>query len=84
MPYFYSEAEVDIDVDEFVFACNPREIEKLIKVLKDENHLDNFTTNDAVSLQQEAFNESLKKLKKSYFQLSNEDIETIQNIAKKH
>lgn len=38
MPTFYAE-DIDIDPDEFVSSCNPREIEELIDALVEDGHI---------------------------------------------
>jgi hypothetical protein len=88
MPYFYSEAELDIDVDEFVDSCSNLEIKELILKLKKRGYLDSsngiVTDTEDRNLGQIFYDQALSKLQNSYYQLSNEDIETIAAIAKKY
>jgi hypothetical protein len=85
MPYFYSETEVEVTIDEFVESCKPRDIDELIQTLQEAGYLNNIAgkTGDKTALQL-TFEEALLKLQNTYYQLSNEEIETIQNIAKKY
>lgn len=85
MPYFYTEAEIDVDVHEFLDSCSNREIVDLIKELKDRRYLDTIGADaENRSLSQIFHEDALLKLQNSFYQLSNEEIETIQNIAKKY
>jgi hypothetical protein len=39
MPSFYSDAEVEVDVTEFLEACNSYEIKEVIEYLEDGGHI---------------------------------------------
>ena len=83
MPYFYSEAEVNVDIDDFLSACNPRDIKDLIQALREDGYIVDSTP-DNVSVSEGFFIDSINKLKQSYHQLTNEEIAIIEIIAKKY
>jgi len=39
MPYFYSDTEVDISIDEFLSECDSGDIKELIDALIEDGHL---------------------------------------------
>jgi len=86
MPYFYTEAEVDVDIDEFLTTCNKREIEELIDALEEDGYLTGYKRPSTVggSLIEDEFQDIINKLKDSYLQMEVEDVETLKNIAKKY
>jgi len=88
MPYFYSEAEVDVDVDEFVSSCSSREIKELIDCLKEDGHLEDYIEelkeSDSSSLIESEFTEMVFKLKDLYLQISNDDLQAIKNVVNKY
>jgi len=89
MPYINN--ELDVDVDDFLDECDSYEIGEVIDWLKDEGHIDNDDEEDdddfdeePKSLLQQLFEEDLTKIKRVYLQISKEDFETINRIAKKY
>lgn len=87
MPRFYQEveAEIDINVDEFVSECSPKEIKILIDTLRDDGYL--TSTNivpDNVSFMQEKHVYYCGKLADFYLQMSSEDMEIVEKLAKKY
>jgi len=84
MPTFYID-EMDIDPDDFVNACNKREIEELIKALIEDGHINDpyVKRKNNVSMNEESFNECLDKISTNYLQLTQEEEEVIRNIAKR-
>ena len=85
MPEF--ESYVDVDVDEFLSACSPREIEKLIEYLIEDGHLDSKglpKKNEPKSLMEEEWDEITDNLREKRLNISNEDEETIRKISKKY
>ncbi len=86
MPYFTTEAEIDIDPSEFVDSCSKGEITELIDYLIEEDHLPKERTrfSDIHSTPQGLiFNESLDVLSQNRLQLTLEEEEYINNIAKR-
>ena len=89
MPTFYQdvEAEVDIDVEEFVYSCSAREIEKLIRYLVEEGNLPKtlttYTQTQNLSLNDTMWYETTEKIRGNRLSLTTEEIEIIENIAKR-
>ena len=91
MPKFYEYKEVqislDIDVDEFLDACDTPEKEELIKALIEDGYLKKDcreTFEDSKYSVSEAFyQDALKKLHGKWNMLTKEEEETILNIAKR-
>jgi hypothetical protein len=89
MPTFYQdvEAEVDIEIDEFISMCSKREMEELITALKEGGYLDKHgrTKNeDIYSYDEEELRKATDKIENSYLALSKEDLQTIVDISKKY
>ena len=85
MPEF--ESYVDVDVDEFLSACSPREIEKLIEYLIEDGYIDSKARpnkNEPKSLLEEEWDEITDNLREKRLNISNEDEETIRKISKKY
>jgi hypothetical protein len=84
MPTFYSE-EIDIEPDDFLNACNSREIEELIKALIEDGHINDpyIKRKDNVSINEESFNECLDKIANNYLQLTHEEEQLIRDIAQR-
>jgi hypothetical protein len=89
MPRFYQEveAEVDIDVEDFVYECSDREIEKLIKYLIEEGKLpkklDTYTKSQNLTYTEIMWYETIEKIRNNRLSISQEEIELIENIAKR-
>jgi hypothetical protein len=82
MPNF--NAEIDVEIDEFVDALRPREVEELIEYLRDEGYLKaskKVLTNNDENLHDRMWFETCRKLLENRLQLSNEEQEIIENIA---
>jgi hypothetical protein len=85
MPHVHiSHTEVEVEVDEFLEACDKLEIEEIIEYLIEEGHISefavaNFTRQQSVS--EFEFEESLKKLQGNWNRLSSSDEQTILKIA---
>ena len=47
MPEFTAEAEIDVDPSEFVDACTPRELKRLVEILEEDGHIEPSQTNKA-------------------------------------
>ncbi len=84
MPTFYAD-EIDLEPDEYVSACSHWEIEKLIKALIEDGHIKSPNVNkiNNISINEEAFVESLDKIANNYVRLTLEEEEFIHNLAKK-
>lgn len=80
MPTFYQEAEIDVDVDEFLDCCSRREKEQLIKALK-KGDLWAETPSETANVMDLQWNEALAKLANARLRLTNEEEELIKKIA---
>ncbi len=85
MPYFSTDAEIDIDVDEFISACSTREIKELIKTLKEDGYINSHTGADIkpTSVMEEKFINDANKLMYNYHRLTQSEIDIIQSISKR-
>ena len=83
MPNF--DANVDIDVDDFISNCSEREIKELITTLKDNGHLSNdFLINEKMSFLEESFVKKMSELSSQYTRISLEDEEVLEKLFKKY
>lgn len=89
MPTFYQdvEAEVEIEIEEFVDALSNSEKQELIDYLVDENYITSqnkiSTSKNNITLQQQEFENALENLKQNRLRLSNEEEQLIINISNK-
>jgi ribosomal protein S8 len=87
MPTFYQdvEAEVEIDIEEFVDALSSKEKQELIDYLVDEGYINSANKISAsksnVTLQQREFETALENLKQNRLRLSNEEEQLIIKMA---
>ena len=85
MPYVdISHTEVEVEVTEFLEACNKSDIEEIIEYLIEEGHINKFAVNDFnvnQSVTESEFEESLKKLHGNWNRLCSDDEATILKIA---
>ncbi len=86
MPYFTFETEVEelLTPLEFVEACTDlelRELDELLSMKTGTYTADGVHISPNASLAQEEFYNSLRKLKKNYFSLSSDCLETINKVA---
>jgi len=86
MPYFQTEAEVDVEVDEFVSSCSSREIKELIGILQEDGHLSNFQVipEEKRTIMDDEWLSCLEKLSMIRLTMSEEDIQTIKQISNKY
>jgi len=89
MPRFYQEveAEVDVDVEEFIYECSERDIEKLIQLLVEEGRLpktlETFSKSQNLTLTEKMWYETTEKIRAHRLALTIEEIDIIENIAKR-
>ena len=89
MPRFYQEveAEVDIDVEDFVYECSDRDIEKLIKCLVEEGRLPKtlttYSQSQNLSVNDVLWFETISKIQGNRLAMTDEEIEIIEKIAKR-
>lgn len=84
MPYF----DQEIDVSDFLYECNERDIKEIIDSLIDDGHLPESVrrkSNSSVQLSaaETEFEDALYKLHGKWNNLTSEEEQTIINISKK-
>jgi hypothetical protein len=86
MSYITVTADVDIDIDDFYRELSSREKQDLVEWLKEDGYLvGRIAEYDTPGTpMQDMFNENINKIKNSYYQLTNEEIELIEKLAKKY
>jgi ribosomal protein S8 len=83
MPNF--DVDVDIDVNEFLSECDSHDIEEIIDVLVSDGYLKNSSLlKEGETLMETEFFKHCNGLKGVYMQISNEDLEIIEQIYKKY
>jgi ABC-type histidine transport system ATPase subunit len=85
MATFWTEAEVELDVNDIYENLSDREILKLVDLLVDEGVVisTNTSKNESMSFMDEEWKKTLISLMNNRHRLSNEDEETIKTIANK-
>ena len=85
MARFYTEAEIDLDIEEIYENLSDREVTKLIKLLTEEGEVisTNLGKNESMSFLDEEWKKTLLNLMNNRHRLSNEDEELIKSIAQK-
>jgi hypothetical protein len=87
MPYFYTEAEVDVEIDEFLSACSPKEIKNLIDILREDGHLTNIISpipKDKMTIMDEEWMNIIDKLSTLRLRMTSEEESIIKNIVKNY
>jgi hypothetical protein len=88
MPTIYANVDVDVDfeIDEIVDSCSDREIKSLIKYLASAGHLSKFKVLDEsrMTANEIEFNEQLIALSEKYYQMTVEEIKTIESLYNKY
>lgn len=85
MATFWTQAEVDLSVDEIYENLSDREVLKLVDLLVEEGLVisTNTSKNESMSFLDEEWKKTLLNLMNNRHRLSNEDEETIKTIANK-
>jgi hypothetical protein len=85
MPTFYKdvEAEVDVDIEEFVDECSDREIQILIRYMVEEGKLTVYGPSQNLSVNETIWYETIEKIRSNRLTLTDEEIDIIENIAKR-
>lgn len=86
MPKFYEmvevEAEVCVDVQEFINHCSEKEIQKMIKILAEDGHIKKRDIKSRYNnLSDEMWQEKVDKFLKSRLVLTDEEILVIEKIS---
>jgi hypothetical protein len=83
MPSFTPD-DVDVDVDDFMYQCNNREIKEVIEYLIEEGHIEPqqvVGSNTSTSLLEYEFNEMLQKIQENRLRLTKEEDAILKKIA---
>jgi Glu-tRNA(Gln) amidotransferase subunit E-like FAD-binding protein len=83
MPYFTPD-DVDVDVDDFMYQCNNREIKEVIEYLIEEGHIEPkqiVGSNASLSLIEYEFNEIIEKIQENRIRLTKEEDALLKKIA---
>jgi ABC-type histidine transport system ATPase subunit len=85
MATFWTQAEVDLSVDDIYENLSDREVLKLVDLLVDEGLVisTNTSKNESMSFLDEEWKKTLLNLMSNRHRLSNENEETIKTIANK-
>ena len=90
MPYFTTEAEIDIDPSEFVDSCTNSERKRLIEILEEDGYIEPAQTNKAAgngvrkpNINDQRFWESLDHLAKCRDLLTISEEQFINNLAER-
>ena len=89
MPRFYQEveADIDIDVEDFIYECSYRDIEKIIQILVEKGKLpktlEKYSKSQNLTLNDKMWYDTTEKLRSNRLSLTNEEIEYIENISKR-
>jgi len=89
MPRFYQEveAEVDVEIDDFLSSCSSRDINELIEALIEDGYLkadcQTNSTGKKTYLEEE-WDQISNKINEIRLRISPEDEELIRNIVKKY
>lgn len=83
MPSFYVE-DVDIDVDEFLSACNDSEIKELVDALAEDGYIKRESILTPGKRTNAEFDDACSSLIGNGWRLTKEDEEAIINISKRN
>ena len=85
MATFWTEAEIDLDVNEIYENLSDREILQMVDLLVDEGLVvsTNSSKNESLNFLDQEWKQTLLKLMENRYRLSNEDEEIIKTIANK-
>ena len=83
-PPFYPD-DIEIDIDDFLEACDPREIEEVIEYLSDEGYLKkaSYELDRGQSIHEQNFNDCLSKIHNNYLSLTSEEEAVLYAIAQR-
>ena len=85
MPYFEYDGSVDVDVDDFLSACDRSDIKEIIDALVDDGHIkaDQRIVDNEMSAPEQLFEEAINKLRGKWNRLSKEEEIILMTIANK-
>ena len=84
--YTTVDVDVDIEIDEFVDSCSDREMKNLIDYLQKGGYLGKFNIKDETKMTANEidFRDKLSSLSDKYYQMSMDDIDTLENLFNKY
>jgi hypothetical protein len=82
--YTNVDVDVDIEIDEFVDSCNPREIKDLVNYLTAEGHLEKTKDLTKMTASEIDFCDKMSILSDKFYQMSVEEIEFIETLYNKY
>ena len=88
MPYFSTDTELDISIDDFLYECDSQDIKDLINALIEEGHLTpkqvfNHKASGVTLLEQDHIS-MCDTLSNKFYQMDNEDIQILETLYKKY
>lgn len=85
MPYFNYDGDIDIDVDEFLSACDRSKIEEIIDSLVEDGHIkpSQIIYDSRMSAPEQLFEDALVKLHGKWNSLTKEEEQIIMLLANK-
>ena len=82
------DVEVDIDVDDFLSECSNREIKELISALIEDGHLEKHPLipgqDEKLGIMEREFLNKLHIISTKYYSMSQEELDTIDNLYTKY
>ena len=85
--YVESDVDVDIEVNEFVSSCSPREIRELVQALIEDGHIKTSSVTpspDRMTAREIEFGEMLSLLSQKYYQMDVTEINIIEELYNKY
>lgn len=87
MPTFYQEAEVDVDIYDFLTSCSSQEIRELVEALVEDGYLKPSAVkeyNEKKSFVETEWDKLTEKLSEIRLRISQEDEDNIRKIIEKY
>lgn len=84
MPTFYTEAQINVDLDEFLEQCTEKELKELYEALQKDYDMEEETDDQVRSESQRVFNRNIRTLKENWPSITKEDAQIIEVLGKKY
>ena len=82
------DVDLDVDIDDFLSECSSREIKELIDTLIEDGHLEKHplvkNPDDKIGVLEEEFLTKLHLLSSKYYSMTEEELESINNLYNKY
>jgi hypothetical protein len=84
--YTSVDVDVEIEIDEFVDSCSPRDMKSLINYLQSEGHLGKFNIKDESKMtgNEIEFRDKMSLLSDKFYQMTIEELEFIETLYNKY